>query len=304
MNETSQPANSRRERRYQAIILLLSLVIIGLIIALMQQNKQSGVKIEQKVKENLTLQTELDSLMKEHGVIKMEYGELTDSLLSKDSLIQANAEEIKKLIASQADYYRIRKKLDLLRKTTQGYLNQIDSLYTANRKLTEENVILTEKFEKQVSISQELEKSKVELEGKVSQAAILKAYNIVSEGLRIRGEDNESVTYKARRVDAVRVCFTLSENPVAQPGPRNIYVRIARPDNVIITRGKDDAFTFEHEGQKLNFSMKQEVNYQNKAMNVCLTWEKQSDEPAMKGTYNVYIFTDGYEIGYGQFTLE
>ncbi|HRZ76178.1 MAG TPA: hypothetical protein P5248_02345, partial [Bacteroidales bacterium] len=196
------------------------------------------------------------------------------------------------------------KKLDLLRKTTQGYLNQLDSLYTANRKLTEENVQLTQKYEKQVTISQELEKSKVELEGKVTQAAVLKAYNIVCEGLRVRGEDSEKVTYKARRVDAVRVCFTLSENPVAQPGPRNIYVRIARPDNVIITRGKDDAFTFEHQGQKLNFSMKQEVNYQNKAMNVCLSWEKQSEEPAMKGTYNVYIFIDGYEIGYSQFTLE
>ena len=304
MNEVTQPVNSLRERRYKGVIILLLLVIIGLVIALLQQSKSTVVRIEQKVKENLTLQTELDSLMSEHDVIKLEYGSLTDSLTAKDSMIIANAEEIKKLIASQADYYRIRKKLDLLRKTTQGYLSQIDSLYTENRVLTEKNVVLTEKYEQQVTISQELEKTKVELEDKVTQAAVLKAYNIVSEGLRVRGEDSEKLTFKARRVDAVKVCFTLSENPVAQPGMRTVYVRIARPDNVIVTQGKDDAFSFEHQGQKLNFSMKQEVNYQNKAMNVCLKWDKQSDEPAMKGVYKVYIFTDGYEIGYSQFTLE
>lgn len=304
MNDQVQFSGSAAEKKYKTIIVIMALIIIGLIIALFMTNQRKSVQIEQKLTENVGLQSELDSLMKEHEFIKLEYGALTDSLSTKDSLIQANADEIKKLIASQADYYRIRKKLDLLRKTTQGYLNQIDSLYTANRLLKEENVVLTEKFERQVSRSMELEKDKEILEEKVTQAAILKAYNISAMGARIRGEDNEKITFKARRVDAVKVCFTLSENPIIEKGPKTIYVRVARPDNVIVTRGKDDAFTFEYQGEKINFTMKETIDYQNKAMDLCLYWHKQTDEPAMKGTYHVSIFADGYEIGYTTFVLE
>jgi len=238
------------------IVIVLLVIILGLIAALIWQSVSTGEKIEQKVTENISLQSELDSLMREHDFIKYEYGALTDSLKSRDSVILANAEEIKKLIASQADYYRIRKKLDLLRGITQNYVNRIDSLYTANRLLEEENRTLSTKYEEQVSITEELEKDRTELEEKVTQAAVLKAYNIVCEGIRMRAGEREDVTFKARRVDAIRVSFTLSENPVAEPGPKTLYVRIARPDNVIVTRGKDDAFTFEYEGNRINFSMK------------------------------------------------
>ena len=135
-------------------------------------------------------------------------------------------------------------------------------------------------------------------------ASVLKAYNLKAVGLRIRGEDREKVTYKARRVDRVKVCFTLSENPVAETGPKTIYIRIARPDRVIVTRGKDDAFAFEYQGQMINFTMKREIDYQNKAMDICLQWDKKSDEPAMKGIYDVAVFADGQEIGETQFQLE
>lgn len=304
MNDSSSTSGQSSDRKYQRIIVLMGLIILALIVALFQTNRSKSAKIEQRLTENVTLQAELDSLMSEHQAIKIEYGTLTDSLSTMDSVIQVNQEEIKKLIASQADYYRIRKKLDQLRNITQGYLSQIDSLYTENKLLQEQNIVLTEKFEHQVSRSKELEKDKEVLEEKVTQAAIMKAYNINSLGVRVRGEDREKVTFKARRVDAVKVCFTLSENKIIEPGPKTIYIRVARPDNVIVTRGKDEAFTFEYQGDKINFSMKETIDYQNIAMDLCMYWHKQTDEPAMKGTYHVAIFADGYEIGSSSFILE
>jgi cell division protein FtsL len=302
--QTPTPA-APKEKKSRTLILILLLIIVGLAGGLIFQLCNTRTIIEEKVIENLTLQSELDSLMNEHSIIKYEYGALTDSLVGKDSLIQANAQEIKKLIASQADYYRIRKKLDLLRGITQGYVNTIDSLYTENKKLQDENLVLTEKYEAQVSISRQLEQDKTELTDKVTRASALKAYNISAEGIRYKSwGEGEKVTYKARRVDAVKICFTLSENPVAEPGKRNIYVRLARPDNVIVTQGNDETYTFDYQGEKINFSMKQEVDYQNKAMDVCLDWEKVAEGPAMKGVYHIYIFVDGEEIGYSQFELE
>lgn len=305
MNENIPINSTKNDKNSKRIIVILAIIILVLIGGLIYLSTSTKTKIEQKVMENLTLQSELDSLMNQHDIIKFEYGALADSLQNRDSVIQKNAEEIKKLIASQADYYRIKKKLDLLRGITQGYVNQIDSLYTENKKLQDENIVLTEKYKTQVDITEKLELDKTELEGKVTQGAALKAYNIVCEGLRYKaGGEKEKVTYKARRVDAVQVCFTLSENPLAIAGNRTVYVRLARPDNVIVTRSKEEEYTFEFNGERLNFSMKKEINYENKAMDICLSWDKVTDEPAMKGIYHAYIFIDGEEIGYSQFELE
>ena len=61
--------------------------------------------------EKESLRTELDNLLAEHERIKAQYGDLTDQLSAKDSVIMANAAEIEKLINSQADYNRIKKQL-------------------------------------------------------------------------------------------------------------------------------------------------------------------------------------------------
>ena len=57
----------------------------------------------QTVEEKDNLQAELDALIQEHNKIKAEYGDLSNQLSEKDSIILANAAEIKKLINKQAD---------------------------------------------------------------------------------------------------------------------------------------------------------------------------------------------------------
>jgi hypothetical protein len=51
--------------------------------------------------------------------------------------------------------------------------------------------------------------------------------------------------------------------------------------------------------------MKKEINYDNKAQEICLSWTKKDEKtPAMAGKYNVALFVDGYEIGQSQFELK
>ena len=57
--------------------------------------------------EKESLQAELDNLLAEHERIKAQYGDLTDQLSAKDSIIMANAAEIEQLINTQADYNKI-----------------------------------------------------------------------------------------------------------------------------------------------------------------------------------------------------
>jgi len=252
-----------------------------------------------------SLQSELDSVVAEHELIKTEYGELADSLTVRDSVILANAKEIQRLLDTEWEYYKVKKKLALLRKITQGYVHQVDSLFTVNQELKDENQEIKRVYRKEQRKNTELQKVKEELEEKVGQASMLKAYNVTADGIRLKGgSKKEVIEDRARRVEKVKVCFTLAENPVIPAGKKNVYIRIARPDKVIITRSKDIIYTFDYNGEKIQYSMMKEIDYNNKAMDLCLYWTKQDMKtPAMTGTYNVAVFSDGQEIGQTNFVL-
>jgi hypothetical protein len=284
--------------------ILIAIIAVLLWMILYSREEIKAVNIEkEEIKFSLT--GELDSLMVEHLEVKREYGELSEQALQKDSIIQANAKEIKRLIAKTSDYRRIKRKLNYLRKIHQSYIDQLDSIYTINRELHKELDIAHQQINKTNQKAKKLSKEKEQLTKIVESGAILKAYNVKGLTYNLKGKTNKEVeTYKARRVERVKIRFTVSENPLAKPGKRIAYVRLARPDGLIIMKGKGDEYSFEANGTKLQYSMKKEIDYQNKAINVTLNWDKKSSSPAMEGKYHIAVYMDGRMIGQSQFELE
>jgi len=66
--------------------------------------------LAEKEAQKVELQQELQTLLIAHEEIKASYGEATDSLQVMDSVIQANAVEIKKMLNYKWEYYKIKKK--------------------------------------------------------------------------------------------------------------------------------------------------------------------------------------------------
>jgi hypothetical protein len=259
--------------------------------------------VKEKELEKTELKYELDSVIKEHDKIKQAYGALSDSLSTKDSIIQANAIEIRKLLDTEWEYNKIRKKLAFLQQVAQGYVHQIDSLYTVNRELQAENEKIRQDFKVEQNRTQTLIKDKEQLSIKINEAAFIKAYNVTATPLKVKGGDKEQPTDKASRTDRVKVCFTLGENPLVKPGKRSVYIRIVRPDNIVVIKSKYDTFVFN--GQTIPFSIREDIEYQGKAMNLCVKWNKKdTDKAAMKGKYTITVFTDDKEIGTGSFELK
>ena len=76
-----------------------------------------------------------------------------------------------------------------------------------------------------------------------------------------------------------------------------------RPDNVVVIKSKYDTFIFN--GQTVPYSIREDIDYTGKSMNLCVNWTKRNtDVPAMKGKYNVTVFTEDKEIGSGTFELK
>lgn len=300
--ETNEKKTS--EKTYKIIIGILILLIAVLtwqVIVTKTKVHTFTVEKDKAVTQNKELQTELDSLLKEHEKIKTEYGSLSGKLSEKDSIILAKAEEIQKLIATQADYSRIKKKLDYLRGITQGYVSQIDSLYRVNKTLKDENVKIKDDYSKEVTKTNELTKDKEKLNEKVTMASSLKAYNIKGSPVRFRsGGKKEEAEEKAKKTDRIKVSFTLSENLIIASGTKSVYVRIARPDDKILTTSESSSFTYG--GEQIQYSVKKDIDYENKAIDVTMYWDKTEEFTA--GTYVVSVFTDGMLIGESQFLMK
>ena len=285
------------------VILLLIIIAAILIWYVPLKNKYVGL-LDEKELQQVELQNELDELMMLHDSIKAEYGTLSDSLLLKDSVILANAKEIQELLNYKWEYRKVNRKLNMLREITQGYVHQIDSLFTVNYELKEENEKIRQQYSREQDKSRELIREKETLVDKVKEATVLRAYNVIVSGVRLTGSGRERETDKAKKIERVKICFTLGENKLTEPGIKTVYIRILRPDNVVVTQkvGEDYSFTFQD--QQLEYTVKKEVDYQNKDLYTCLFWTKKTkEESAMVGVYNISVYTGGYLIGEASFEL-
>lgn len=295
--------NKKTKILYAVIALLVVIIaVLAWQLVVTKTTVKTIIVEKNQVKEkNTELQQELDSVLLEYTTIKDQYGSLNKKLADQDSTIQKYAKDIQKLIASQADYSRIKKKLEYLRNITQGYINRVDSLYRENKVLKDENVKIKANYEEEQQKVVQLSKDKDELNTKVNLASTLKAYKINGSGVRLK-KGKDEIVVKARKSEKLKVCFVLGENLIAAPGNKTVYVRIARPDGLILTQSNDETYAFTTtDGNKLQFTNKQVVNYQNKEMDICLYWQQTGEFDA--GTYNVTVYIDGFFLGESSFVL-
>jgi len=285
-------------------IVWIALIIIALAAAGYFAWNNSETQIEyrkltvEKEQMRVELQDDLNSLMIEHEQIKTEYGQLSDSLQTKDSIILSNAQEIKDLLNYKWEYRKVKKKLDRLRQVARTYVNQMDSLYTVNNELVEENKEIKAKYHKEKTINKSLNKEKAELSVKIEEASVMKAYNISAQAIHIKRTGKEKIITKARKTKAIEVCFTLSKNVVIEAGKKDVYVRIARPDNKILTPGIAEDYVFDYKGESIQYSIFEQILYDNEARELCLRWVKKYEDIEMQeGNYEITVFANGEEIG-------
>lgn len=296
----SKPANTLP---YKITIGILLAIIAVMAFMLFNQKKEIIVHEKDSEAVNTELNGQLDSLLAEHERVKVSYGQLSDSLSDRDSIINARALEIKQLLGSKAELAVVKQKLAQLQQITQVYKQQIDSLFTVNRALKDENEKIKVDFNLEQQKTTNLSKDKEALNEKITGAAVLKAYKVSAVAYKSKGVDKEKETDKAARTDKIKVCFTVGENKLVSTGYKRFFVRIARPDNVILTRGP--AYTFQFLGQTLQFSAMETLNFEGESADVCTYFERPANGAELiKGKYLVNIFTEDREIGQTSFELK
>jgi hypothetical protein len=278
------------------LVILLSVAVIFLGYKFFSKSNQLGETTEEKA----ILEDVKSDLEKQLRDMIVEYDSLKTNNDSVNSLLNNEQDKIKNLLRMQAgDAIKIRKyqgELETLRKVMRSYIVQIDSLNTKNRELTVENLQVKEQLTTVETHNVELTKEKDMLNTQVQLAKVLSAKNILVTPMNKSDRENTKVS----KVAKVKVCFTVRENAVAEAGTKDIYIRIIRPDEVVLPSGNGETFLFN--GEQVIFSAKRQLEYENKDIDMCIFWDKNAD--LIAGNYTVILYAENYEIGSATFTLK
>ena len=134
------------------------------------------------------------------------------------------------------------------------------------------------------------------LSTQVQLAKVLSAKNIAVTPQNKADREN----FKVNKVTKVKVCFTVRENSVAEAGTKDIYIRIIRPDEIVLPSGSGETFMFNEE--QVIYSAKRQLEYEKKDIDMCIFWDKNAD--LIAGNYTVILYAENYEIGSATFTLK
>jgi len=256
-----------------------------------QKNKEMSelfaVEKEEMENEYSTFATQYDELQ-----IQINNDSLREKLESQRLL-----EELRQVKSSNAaEIMRLKKELKTVRAVLRTYVIQIDSLNRLNAELTKENQEVKNKYSAATAQISTLSKEKKSLNEKVSLAAQLDATNIIVNPMNKRGK----TARKVKDVKKISIQFTIVKNITAETGNKTLYIRIAKPDNDILT--KSEANTFAYEDRNIGYSIKKYIEYTGEEQTVTVYWNVEEFLPS--GNYRVYIFADGNMIGQGSFSMK
>ena len=285
---------------FYIILILLSL---GATAYLFNQNKQVKQVLQtcDTSKNNLSIEREkmihsLDSIEQQLTEAQTQNGKLNDSIAARLEEIRSLRGRIGSMRVNLDSLNSYRREITSLRKVTVHYLKQIDSLNVANKQLIDKNKELSDKMDEQFKVDVEKTKQLETLSSKVEKASVMKAANISVTGINSK---SKPVT-KAKRVVKVKTSFIIAENAVIDPGTKQVYLRLIRTDGACLSADENNTFMFE--GQKIMYTEKTEVEYQNKDTDVTIYYNATDD--VTPGTYTVQIFCDGKTIGQSQVTFD
>jgi len=277
------------------LFFVISLLVFFLIYQKKNMEQQMDLKIQFIEQKNI-LRDELDDLIDEHDELLDEYGDLNNQLFQKDSLIQKQIIEIRSLIRNKNDLKSARVKIENLKRISQNYIKDIDSLFYITEKLSSEKDSVI-KVNKDINWKNyKLNKTNLQLSEKVNKGSTLKVKDISVESFRYRGTGKEVSTRSAEKTQTLRACFYISANLIADSGIKKIFIQyIDSKENII--SGSDTIMN----NDKIIFSAKTDVEYKNQQSFICLDWQRYI--PLIEGQYKLKIFIDNEFAGESEFKL-
>ncbi|MEC7645956.1 MAG: hypothetical protein VX689_00550 [Bacteroidota bacterium] len=296
--------NGKAKKTWLYIFLAIIVILVGfLIFTQIQEQEQAAIRM-QYIEEKNALRDDLDDLIDEHDGLLEEYGDLNNQLQDKDSIIQHQISEIRSLIRTsdlnKRDLDEARQKIAVLQEIVKRYLSNIDSLLVINKNLTSEKDSVIKENKNINWKNYKLSKQNEVLAAKVSRGTVLEISNVDIECLRYRSTGKEVSTGKAKKLQKLRVCFTIRANQISEAEEKMIFMQLINPEGKLV-KGKED-IQVSVADSILYFTTSSSFDYQNIEMNSCFEWERLKQ--LTSGNYLVNLILEGRVSAQAQFKLK
>ena len=283
-----------------ATVVLLSL-LGGAAYLIWQQRQTIDELTETFALEKEELQDEYTQLAIQYEGYKLQVNNdsLEQKLEDQRIKMQRLVEELRQTKAQDARKINaLKKELETVRGVLRYYVAQVDSLNRVNEALVAENQQIRQDMSTVRRQNEEVRQKNEQLTQTVKVAAQLSATNV--QVISLDKKDKVEKKLKVDRLAKFQVNFTIAANVTAATGEKDIYIRILRPNEEVLTNAQSGKFKYEN--AMIDYSARKAIEYGGEETNVTIYYKR--GEALSAGTYRVEIFADGSMIGRGSITLK
>jgi len=293
-----QNKQKAKYRRNNIIVIALAAVLVVVVVLYFLQMREHRAIVSEINEQKDSIQFELTQISTSYDSLKTENDTINEQLevaQTKVKDLMLEVEQTKKISYQKISDYQ--NQVNTLRGIMRNFVAQIDSLNQRNKELMAENLEVKEQYKKVETKNQQLSQEKKQLQQTVERASMLQARDLIAEPLNSRSKP----TRYASRAEKIKIYFVLSRNVTAKRGSKDIYARIMRPDQLLLSKSPDNTFPFED--VKIQYSAMRNVNYEGQELPVAIYWDNTNEPELMSGKYDVTIFADGDIIGETSFEI-
>lgn len=283
-----------------------------------ESNKANTLKIEELNNEILDLEEKLLTFELDQEDKEMELADKNEQLNRKNEELdrmytminqyknenRSNLAKIKQLESRLEDLQNL---ITRYQATISDYQIQNEQLAAMNDSLAEsegrlkvQNQNLMDQARTAVEEMERIE----EVAGKLT-ATDLRVFNV-----RKNGREDEAKKFPKRRMNEVKICFTIGENLVAPSGQKTAYLVYEQEEDGKQQLNYTDEMsgTFSYEGGTREYSAKTDFVFKRLAQDVCITFKPDPNlkgkDQFTKGVQLISIYTDDDRIGQGSFVID
>lgn len=284
------------KKKGNAATVVLAVVAGVLAIALAVIATRDYRMVKDLEQDKADLQERITVLKTDFDNLTSDYDEINKQLDSSREEVAILIDRIKRTEATNRQKMRAyEKELGTLRSIMKSYIVQIDSLNSANLRLSTELNNSRQQLAEAKGQNKELASKVNDLSSKVATGSVVKARGIAVEAYNA----SDKKTDRSSRVKRLAVSLSLVENDLAPKGPMTVYVRALDPDGNLIVDGTNASFYFE--GAALEASASREVDYEGEEVDMIIY---VNDVPEYtKGVYTVEVFTAKSRLGSAELVL-
>ena len=285
--EERERKEKKGPRTLMTILAVIALALAGVLGYMLYQRNSLVGQLEN---EKTELAQQMVALQEDFSSLSSDYESINHQL---DTSREQVAQLIEKLnhteATNRAKIRQYEKELGTLRSIMKGYIVQIDSLNTLNKRLTADAAAARREAAESRRANEELTAQVAGLSEQVSAGKVLRARAISLNGYN----SSNKVSDRHSRVRYLVASLSLVENSLADRGPVRVYVRVKDPEGILLMN--EESVSFTSGGTALQATASREVDYEGNEVDLSI-YVKDTGE-FVKGPYTLEVYTEKSLLG-------